>query len=239
MVWCRDCDSFHDKQRVWDDRNYCRATYDSLMMTDGFADIVRDGPVPLAMVHTEAPATAVAAAVHVAAAAPAVAARGSALAPVHRVDGIDEEEAEWDGVEVAPRAARTATHGSGRIDPDEEAEWDENDATVLPARRAARVARRVTSDEEESERGAEGGASSSSEVRRDTEAGKQKEEHETSSLATRTQSDATTCSSRSRTTAASSQMDEGGVEQSVELRKRTAEEVSGDSPSKRTRSNTQ
>lgn len=37
MVWCRDCDTFHDKQRVRDDRSYCPATYDALMQSDGLA----------------------------------------------------------------------------------------------------------------------------------------------------------------------------------------------------------
>jgi hypothetical protein len=239
MVWCRDCDSFHDKQRVWDDRDYCRATYDSLMMTDGFADILRDGPAP--------PATApgMAAATNVAGLALAVRTEsdvalaalpiGFASAPDRAVSGEDED-AEWDGEEdVVPRpAGAAATHGARRIDPDEKAVCDESETAVLPARKAARVARRVTSDGEGSARGTDCAASSAGSA---GGACKQQEgERETHSLATRTQSDTTTCSSRSRMTAVS-QMDECGVPKDQETRKRTAVQASDDSPSKRTRSN--
>ena len=39
MVWCQACDSYHDKQRVYDDVHHCPATYASLVSSDGFADI--------------------------------------------------------------------------------------------------------------------------------------------------------------------------------------------------------
>jgi len=47
MVWCQVCDSFHDKQHVWDDRDYCPVTYAALLATDGFGDIQRDVPSDL------------------------------------------------------------------------------------------------------------------------------------------------------------------------------------------------
>jgi hypothetical protein len=42
MVWCHECDSYHDKQRVWDDVSYCPNTYASLVSTGGFSDIRQD-----------------------------------------------------------------------------------------------------------------------------------------------------------------------------------------------------
>jgi len=42
MVWCQACDSYHDKQRVYDDVHHCPATYASLVSSDGFADICQE-----------------------------------------------------------------------------------------------------------------------------------------------------------------------------------------------------
>lgn len=42
MVWCHECDSYHDKQRVYDDAGYCPTTYASLVSTGGFSDIRQD-----------------------------------------------------------------------------------------------------------------------------------------------------------------------------------------------------
>ena len=39
MVWCHECDSYHDTQRVRDDVSYCPSTYASLASTEGFADV--------------------------------------------------------------------------------------------------------------------------------------------------------------------------------------------------------
>eukprot|EP01032_Pedospumella_encystans_P009609 gene9609-11301_t len=44
MVWCQACDSYHDKQRVYDDVHHCPATYASLVSSDGFADICQEPP---------------------------------------------------------------------------------------------------------------------------------------------------------------------------------------------------
>ena len=44
MVWCLDCDTFHDKQEVFDNPDYCRSTYNTLQESDGFADIRIDLP---------------------------------------------------------------------------------------------------------------------------------------------------------------------------------------------------
>jgi hypothetical protein len=85
MVWCRDCDTFHDKQRVWDDRDYCRATYDSLLATDGFADIVRTHPNRVGFgTLLGAPATS-----------SSSSAPCSAATPVPENAGSDDENAPW------------------------------------------------------------------------------------------------------------------------------------------------
>jgi hypothetical protein len=85
MVWCRDCDTFHDKQRVWDDRDYCRDTYESLLATDGFADIVRTHQNRVGFgTLSGAPATS----------SSSSAPRGAAT-PVPENAGSDDENAPW------------------------------------------------------------------------------------------------------------------------------------------------
>jgi hypothetical protein len=149
-----------------------------------------------------------------------------------------DEDAEWDGGDIVPRPSERAAHGAGRIDPDDEVEWDEEDFIARTTRTPRKVPRRVTSDEEEEK---VGGADSSMEVvteKNELPDGSKKEEaSETSGLAARTQSDATTCSSRSRATVASS-VDMGGslMGECADSRKRSVEPVNEDSPSKRTRS---
>lgn len=58
MVWCRSCESYHDKQRVWENEGYCRAMYNSLLASGGFNDSTREnGVVSVAPSSSSAQAT--------------------------------------------------------------------------------------------------------------------------------------------------------------------------------------
>lgn len=188
MVWCAACDSFHDKQRVYDDASYCPTTYASLERSaNGFAGIQNDHPIRSAVGSSSSSSSASSSAAPV-----------SSFAPSRRTPAEEESFREQtlsrftnDGpyicsaIAVAPASM-------------EEAEWTSDDSSSSAQWLEAR--RPITSGYN----GLESGSSAS-------------EADATISSLARTQSDATTASSRSCTSQVPESLNNNSLHGGVEL----------------------
>jgi len=163
MVWCRECDSYHDKQRVYDDARYCPATYASLVSSDGFADICQEPSVASARGSGNSGAAS-------------SSARSSVLVPVRhsslgtRPRQVGDGEAEWTSDDSTsseqwqPRNKRNNTGTGTRSGSPSSSEWEESaiekevaeeqlsrtqsDATTASSRsRSMSLSRRDTSED--------------------------------------------------------------------------------------------